>query len=45
MTYHRRPVSSLYNYIKNKAEGTWKINVTGNAATATKLQTARTLWG
>ena len=44
-TYHRRPISALYSYIKNKAEGTWKINVTGNAATATKLQTARTLWG
>lgn len=27
------------------ASGTWGINVTGNAGTATKLQTARTLWG
>lgn len=27
------------------ASGTWKINVTGNAETATKLQTAPTLWG
>ena len=27
------------------ASGTWKINVTGNAGSATKLQTARTLWG
>ena len=27
------------------ASGTWKINVTGNAGTATKLQTARSLWG
>ena len=25
--------------------GTWDISITGNAATATKLQTARTLWG
>ena len=27
------------------ATGTWSINITGNAATATKLQTTRTLWG
>lgn len=27
------------------ASGTWSINVTGNAGSATKLQTARTLWG
>lgn len=27
------------------ARGTWGINVTGNAGSATKLQTARTLWG
>lgn len=27
------------------ASGTWGINVTGNAGSATKLQTARTLWG
>ena len=27
------------------ASGTWGINVTGNARTATKLQTARSLWG
>jgi hypothetical protein len=27
------------------ASGTWGINITGNAGTATKLQTARTLWG
>lgn len=27
------------------ASGTWGINISGNAATATKLQTARTLWG
>lgn len=27
------------------ASGTWGINVTGNAGTATKLQTARTIWG
>lgn len=27
------------------ASGTWGINVTGNAETATKLQTARSLWG
>lgn len=39
-TYHRRPTSALYSYIKNKAEGTWKISITGNAATATKLTTS-----
>ena len=27
------------------ASGTWGIGITGNAGTATKLQTARTLWG
>lgn len=27
------------------ASGTWRINVTGNAGSATKLQTARSLWG
>lgn len=27
------------------ASGTWGINISGNAATATKLQTPRTLWG
>lgn len=27
------------------ASGTWGINVTGNAGSATKLQTARSLWG
>ena len=27
------------------ASGTWAIGISGNAASATKLQTARTLWG
>ena len=27
------------------ASGTWGISITGNAKTATKLQTARTIWG
>ena len=27
------------------ASGTWGINISGNAGSATKLQTARTLWG
>jgi hypothetical protein len=27
------------------ASGTWGISITGNAATATELQTARTIWG
>ena len=44
-TFHRRPHSALYAYIKGKAEGTWAISVSGNAATATALQNARTLWG
>lgn len=39
-TFHRRPHSALYAYIKGKAEGTWAISVSGNAATATKLGTA-----
>ena len=32
-TFHRRPHSSLYSYIKGKAEGTWNISITGNANT------------
>lgn len=31
ITYHRRPTSALYGYIKNKAEGTWNISINGNA--------------
>ena len=27
------------------ASGTWGINISGNAATTTKLQTPRTIWG
>ena len=42
-TYHRRPTSALYSYIKNKAEGTWNINVTGNSATATNADTVDNL--
>ena len=50
-TYHRRPTSALYNYIKAKtdtlyptktgsgASGSWSISITGNAATATALTT------
>ena len=44
-TYRRRSHSALYTYIKNKAEGTWGINISGNAASATKLQTSRKIWG
>lgn len=45
-TYHRRPMSAMWNWIKAKtdtlyltksgtgASGTWGINITGNAATA-----------
>lgn len=36
-TYHRRPMSALWAYIKGK------MNTDGNAASATKLATARTL--
>ena len=41
-TYHRRPVSKLYDYIKGKAEGTWAISISGNAATATHATTSGT---
>lgn len=44
-SYHRRPHSALYAYIKGKAEGTWNINITGSSSSATKLQTSRLLWG
>ena len=37
IAYYRRPISALYGYIKNKAEGTWNINITGNSSSATKL--------
>lgn len=39
-TYHRRPISKIYDYIKGKASGTWNINISGNAATATHATTA-----
>lgn len=56
-SYYRRPMSAMWNWIKAKtdtlypsktgtgASGTWGINISGNAATATKLQTPRTIWG
>ena len=41
--------SNYANYTVTKtgggASGTWGIGITGNAATATRLQTTRTLWG
>lgn len=41
--------SNYTNYTVTKtgsgASGTWGIGISGNAATATRLQTARTLWG
>ena len=41
--------SNYNNYSPTKtgggASGTWGISITGNSATSTKLQTARTLWG
>ena len=47
-----RELLSEYNYTNYTvtkagagASGTWGIGITGNAASATKLQTARTLWG
>lgn len=45
-TYHRRPVASLYNYIKGKASGSWAISITGNASTAsTASAVARATFG
>ena len=41
--------SNYNNYSPTKtgggASGTWGISITGNSATSTRLQTARTLWG
>lgn len=41
--------SNYNNYSPTKtgggASGTWGISITGNSATSTKLQTARTIWG
>lgn len=45
-TYHRRPMSSLWEYIKSKNSsvlGLTSSSYTGNSATATKLATARTI--
>lgn len=46
-SYHRRPMSALYAYIKGKAEGTWNISISGscggNAATATKFNSNRAI--
>ena len=51
-TYYRRPMSSMWNWIKAKtdtlyptksgsgATGTWGISISGNAATATKVGTS-----
>ena len=51
-TYHRRPMSAMWNWIKAKtdalyptksgsgASGTWGISISGNAATATKVGTS-----
>ena len=51
-TYHRRPMSAMWNWIKAKtdalyptksgsgASGTWGISISGNAATATTATTA-----
>ena len=51
-TYHRRPMSAMWNWIKAKtdtlyptksgsgATGTWGISISGNSATATKVGTS-----
>ena len=48
--WHKMLDSGNYNSYSPKldgtgATGTWGINISGNAATATKLATARTIWG
>lgn len=40
---YKRDAICMYNYVKTKASGTWGISITGNADTATKLATARTI--
>lgn len=46
-TYHRRPMSTIYSYIKGKAEGTWNISISGscggNAATADKFSSNKAI--
>lgn len=42
--YYRRPVSSLWNYIKGKCDSIY-LKTTGNASSATKLATARYIDG
>lgn len=51
-TYKSYPIlhsNNFNNYVPSKtgggASGTWDISISGNAATTTKLSTARTLWG
>ena len=51
-TYKSYPIlhsNNFNNYVPSKtgggASGTWGISISGNAATTTKLSTARTLWG
>lgn len=47
-TYHRKPVSALWEYIKNKISSILGLTAStygGKAATATKLATARTING
>ena len=36
-SYHRRPVSALWSYIKGKMTSDSAVNISGNAATASKL--------
>ncbi len=43
-TYHRRPMSALWAYIKTKASGVF-LPIDGNASTATKLKNARKING
>jgi hypothetical protein len=39
------PPKDGYNTKFLRADGTWSVPAVENAASATKLQTARTLWG
>ena len=39
-TYHRRPMSALWTYIKGKLTSVSGVNISGNAATATKINTS-----
>ena len=39
-TFHRRPMSALWTYVKGKMSSDTGVNISGNAATATKINTS-----